>query len=72
MHPQIRQPNPGPCPICSMDLIPQQSDPGGSLREVKTTNEAAALLDLRVSPSSGNPPKNPSIYPAKSVTTRAS
>ncbi len=22
MHPQIRQPDPGPCPICAMDLIP--------------------------------------------------
>ena len=50
MHPQVRQPNPGLCPICEMDLIPLE--PGGEtgLREVKITPEAAALMDLRVSP----------------------
>lgn len=26
MHPQIRQPNPGKCPICAMDLIPAGAD----------------------------------------------
>lgn len=26
MHPQIRQPKPGKCPICAMDLIPVKSD----------------------------------------------
>lgn len=50
MHPQIRQPNPGLCPICEMDLIPLQADGGGGIREVGVTPEAAALLDLRVSP----------------------
>lgn len=51
MHPQIRQPNPGLCPICNMDLIPLQDEGGGGLREVSLTSEAAALLDLRVSPA---------------------
>jgi Cu(I)/Ag(I) efflux system membrane fusion protein len=50
MHPQIRQPNPGLCPICNMDLIPLQDGGGGGLREVSVTPEAAALLDLRVAP----------------------
>jgi len=50
MHPQIRQPNFGLCPICNMDLIPLQDDGSGGLREVSVTPEAAALLDLRVSP----------------------
>ena len=50
MHPQIRQPNPGLCPICEMDLILLQDDGGGGIREVSVTSEAAALLDLRVSP----------------------
>jgi membrane fusion protein, copper/silver efflux system len=51
MHPQIRQPDPGLCPICSMDLIPLESggDTGG-LRTLSITPEAAALMDLRVSP----------------------
>lgn len=50
MHPQIRQPNPGLCPICNMELIPLQDAGGGGLREVSVSPEAAALLDLRVSP----------------------
>jgi Cu(I)/Ag(I) efflux system membrane fusion protein len=50
MHPQIRQPNPGLCPICAMDLIPMTASSEGGLREVKVSAEAAALLDLRVSP----------------------
>ncbi|MFC7337513.1 efflux RND transporter periplasmic adaptor subunit [Haloferula chungangensis] len=50
MHPQIRQPNPGLCPICNMDLIPLQDDSGGGLREVAVSDEAAALLDIRVTP----------------------
>ncbi len=50
MHPQIRQPNPGLCPICSMELIPLAPGGESGLREVKVTPEAAALMDLRVSP----------------------
>ena len=50
MHPSIRQPNPGLCPICNMDLILLQDDGGGGLREVAVSAEAAALLDLRVTP----------------------
>ena len=50
MHPQIRQPGPGLCPICNMDLIPLTHDAGGGLREVSVSPEAAALLDLRVAP----------------------
>jgi len=50
MHPQIRQPNPGLCPICNMDLIPLLASSGGGLREVSVSPEAAALLDLRVTP----------------------
>lgn len=50
MHPQVRQPNPGLCPICAMDLIPLEAGGEGGLREIKVTPEAAALMDLRVSP----------------------
>ncbi len=49
MHPQIRQPNPGLCPICAMDLIRLAPGGEGGLREIKVTPEAAALMDLRVS-----------------------
>ena len=50
MHPQIRQPEPGLCPICNMDLIILEDDGEGGLREVSISAEAAALLDLRVAP----------------------
>jgi Cu(I)/Ag(I) efflux system membrane fusion protein len=50
MHPQIRQPNPGLCPICEMDLIPLQEGGEGGIREVSVSPEAAALLDLQISP----------------------
>lgn len=50
MHPQIRQPNFGLCPICEMDLIPLQDSGEGGLREISISPEASALLDVRVSP----------------------
>lgn len=50
MHPQVRQPNPGLCPICAMDLIPLAAGGEDGLREVNVSAEAAALLDIRVSP----------------------
>jgi len=33
MHPQIRRPGPGQCPICGMDLIPVKKEGGRSARE---------------------------------------
>lgn len=50
MHPQIRQPNPGLCPICEMDLIPLQESAEGGIRELTIGPETSALLNLRVSP----------------------
>ncbi|WP_201750188.1 efflux RND transporter periplasmic adaptor subunit [Tautonia marina] len=53
MHPQIRQPNPGDCPLCGMDLIPATDDGGEEaegLREVSISREARELLDLKVEP----------------------
>ncbi len=50
MHPQIRQPNFGLCPICEMDLIPLKDTGEGGIREVSISKEAAALLNLQVSP----------------------
>lgn len=52
MHPQIRQPEPGLCPICAMDLISlnDNDNDSGGLRAVSISPEASALLDIRVSP----------------------
>lgn len=51
MHPQIRQPDSGLCPICSMALIPLvNNNKATGLRELTVSAEATALLDIRVSP----------------------
>ncbi len=51
MHPQIRQPKPGQCPICGMALIPVTgTGEVGSLREYPTTEAAKALMDIETSP----------------------
>jgi Cu(I)/Ag(I) efflux system membrane fusion protein len=53
MHPQIRQPEPGACPLCGMDLVPVQGSGGddaeGSPR-VRLGARARALARLRTTP----------------------
>ena len=54
MHPQIRQPAPGKCPICAMDLIPVTSDSGEtrtSPRELKLSASAAKRAEIMVVPA---------------------
>ena len=48
MHPQIRQPAPGKCPICTMDLIPVDTRLIG-LREIEFSEEAAKLMEIETS-----------------------
>ena len=52
MHPQIKLPSPGKCPICFMDLIPLDSgevgEPGP--RTLQMSTAAAALAEIRTSP----------------------
>jgi len=54
MHPHIKLPKPGRCPICSMELIPLARDKEGAeaapMRRFTTTPAAAALMDIQVSP----------------------
>lgn len=45
MHPQIRQPNPGDCPICGMDLIPVPTSSGG-LRTLTVSPETRAMMSI--------------------------
>ena len=49
MHPQIRQPEPGLCPLCGMDLIPATSDSAGADADgrVVLSARAQALARLR-------------------------
>ena len=53
MHPQIRQPKSGKCPICAMDLIPvmsegQSEDEGP--RDLKLSEKAQKLAEIEVAP----------------------
>ena len=54
MHPQIRQPNPGLCPICNMELIPvSEGDDDAaepSPRRLSTSRDSVALLQIETAP----------------------
>lgn len=51
MHPQIKQEKPGLCPICAMDLIPQETggsqEEGVDPNEVSMTESAAKLASIQ-------------------------
>ncbi len=57
MHPHIRMPTPGPCPICSMPMIPVATDDRGDTAsgdnpppELRLSARAVALLQVHVLP----------------------
>jgi len=53
MHPQIRQPAPGRCPICDMDLVPvaeTDAGTGGGERRLTVTPEARTLMEIQTAP----------------------
>jgi Cu(I)/Ag(I) efflux system membrane fusion protein len=64
MHPQIRMPGPGKCPICAMDLIPLIQ--GGATNDpdaIQMTKEAAQLANVLTSiVSKQNPVKELRLY----------
>ena len=49
MHPQIRQPEPGDCPICGMDLIPleDESQEGADPTAISMSPTAMQLANIR-------------------------
>ena len=50
MHPQIRRPGPGKCPICGMDLIPlNQNAANIDSSAIHLTKEAAELANVLTS-----------------------
>jgi len=51
MHPQIRQPKPGKCPICFMDLIPVSSS-GADVgeRQISFSPAALKLMEIATTP----------------------
>ena len=52
MHPQIKLPKPGQCPICAMDLIPLNTsdDDDGGPRELSVSENAAKLMEIETVP----------------------
>ncbi len=50
MHPQIRQPEPGQCPLCGMDLIPLSDNDGEeNPMEIKMSPTAMQLANVQTS-----------------------
>lgn len=55
MHPQIRLPKPGKCPICFMDLIPVQASSGAdelNPNQIRLSETAIQLAGIQVTPVS--------------------
>ncbi len=52
MHPQVKLPEQGLCPICNMELIPlkEQKTKEISPRELEVSREAKALMDIQTRP----------------------
>jgi Cu(I)/Ag(I) efflux system membrane fusion protein len=52
MHPQIKLPGPGKCPICFMDLIPLSgnAEDEGSPRQLTLSRHAVALAEIETTP----------------------
>ncbi len=53
MHPQIKLPKPGLCPICNMSLIPltmDETQAGASMRQLTVSESAKKLMDIEVVP----------------------
>ena len=46
MHPQIRQNEPGVCPICEMDLIPLEANSSTDPLVLEMTSEAVKLAQI--------------------------
>lgn len=55
MHPQIKLPHPGKCPICGMDLIPLKTGGADHPRELSVSPSAAKLMQLETAPVERKP-----------------
>jgi len=52
MHPHIKLPRPGKCPICFMDLIPVEAreDESEGIRELSVSEHSAKLMEIETAP----------------------
>jgi len=53
MHPHIKLPQAGDCPMCGMDLIPLEIDAGSALdpRQLRMSEDAIALAGIQTTPA---------------------
>ncbi|MBK7869586.1 MAG: efflux RND transporter periplasmic adaptor subunit [Saprospiraceae bacterium] len=56
MDPQIRQPNPGKCPICGMDLIPLETNQGADIDPNASLNGKVAADERQIFTQSAHLP----------------
>ena len=49
MHPQIKQNEPGDCPLCGMDLIPLEANSSNNPLVLEMTDEAVKLANIQTS-----------------------
>lgn len=69
MHPQIRQSEPGKCPLCAMDLIPAASSNGDDSEFILVmSDEAVRLSQIQTSPVTSGIPEFETVLPGKVVT----
>ena len=47
MHPQVRQNEPGDCPLCGMDLIPLEENASNNPLVLEMTTEAVKLANIQ-------------------------
>ena len=50
MHPNVQQPEPGLCPLCGMDLIPNTTQTAAASDRIVLSDRARALARLRTTP----------------------
>ncbi|WP_246189532.1 efflux RND transporter periplasmic adaptor subunit [Methylacidimicrobium cyclopophantes] len=65
MHPSVRSPTPGKCPICSMDLVPVHEKISSSENQAKNPPPGMATSSERGLPISPTPQTNPFFVPSE-------
>jgi Cu(I)/Ag(I) efflux system membrane fusion protein len=69
MHPQVRQSEPGSCPICGMELIPADSENGqeseSSGERVRMSPAAAQIAEIQTSRAQRQPAVQEMMLPGK-------
>ena len=61
MHPVVVKNEPGRCPACGMELIPQKGKPqragGGDMKKMNHADHEAAMTNPQIAKNGTNPPQ---------------